>query len=551
MAAQTARAERDALFVALDDLKDAGGSVALSRVSAAPATTLRQAMELLVAAGQGETVIAALDAAEQQQSHDNLMRLCQQTLDHLAREKVERAAVGEQLLRAAPKDIVGEIQGFAAPAAPEPRRVRLKRQYDAEVAASAALTEKLEKHKRWSEAAKPVLELLRSRRHEGNVSIEAVKAALLIAAENEPLDAWLNAVEVPRPRVSAWGRDAEDDRLKDQWQRDFGYGVEDEAISLLYAACSLGDLETVKLFLRHGAWIHAGSREGGYLEGNGKGHPLNGALCHPGRSPECALAILDAWTPGTGVNGYPTRHGHSARLGDGSDLSRNPLHDACYLDCDADALAVVKKLVALGARVDPPNYDGERPLHRACERGHATLVAFLLREGADPATAGEQFQFNDEKGIDFELQLNACGTPLEICEARGYEDCAALIRKALGNAAPTEPTTPEAYRRDLETVRACVGRDFWRYYGLKGTTGIGRHRRIASDDAFPEETPADVDAAFKRLKDRVFDIRDYQARRREPELYAKWEAWEKSPARDAWEAAYRSESDDANPWGDY
>ena len=551
MAAQTARmASQEAMFVALDDLKAAGGSVALSRVSEVPATTLQKAMELLVAAGHADAVVAALDAAEQQQSHDNLMRLCQQTLEHLAREKVERAAVGEQLLRAAPKDIVGEIQGFAAPAAPEPRRVRLKREYDAEVAASAALTEKLEKHKRWSEAAKPVLELLRRRRHEGNVSIKAVEAALLINAENEPLDAWLNAVEVPRPRADGWGREAEDDKLRDEWQRDFGYDMEIPGVMLLYAACCLGDVETVKLFLRHGAWIHAGSREGGYLEGNGKCHPLNGALSHPGRSPECALAILDAWTAGTEVNGYPTRHGHSARLGDGSDLSRNPLHDACGLDDDADALAVAKKLVALGARVDPPNYDGERPLHRACERGHATLVAFLLREGADPATAGEQFQFNDEKGIDFELQLNACSTPLEICEARGYDDCAALVRKALGNAAPTEPTTPEDYRQDLETVRACLGRNFWRYYGLRGE-GPGRHRRIASDDAFPDETPADVDAAFKRLKDRVFDIRDYQARRREPGLYAKWEAWEKSAARDAWEAAYRSESEDENPWGDY
>jgi len=57
--------------------------------------------------------------------------------------------------------------------------------------------------------------------------------------------------------VSAWGRESEDKKLKEQWQRDFGYGVEDEAISLLYAACSLGDLETVKLFLRHGACVHA------------------------------------------------------------------------------------------------------------------------------------------------------------------------------------------------------------------------------------------------------------------------------------------------------
>ena len=93
MAAQTSRVERDALFVALDDLRAAGGSVALSRVSAAPATTLQNAMELLVAAGHADAVVAALDAAEQQ-ANDNLMRLCQQTLD-LAREKVERETVGE------------------------------------------------------------------------------------------------------------------------------------------------------------------------------------------------------------------------------------------------------------------------------------------------------------------------------------------------------------------------------------------------------------------------------------------------------------------------
>ena len=84
-------------------------------------------------AGQGEAVIAALDEAQQsQQADDNLARLCQQTLDHIAREKVDRAAVGEQLLRKAPADLVGEIQGFAAPAAPTaPRRVRQKRERDA------------------------------------------------------------------------------------------------------------------------------------------------------------------------------------------------------------------------------------------------------------------------------------------------------------------------------------------------------------------------------------------------------------------------------------
>ena len=531
MAAQTSRME----------------SVALSRVAEAPATTLKKAMEILVDCGQGEAVIAALDEA--QQSLDN---------DNLAREKVDRAAVAEQLLRAAPKDLVGEIQGFAAPAPPEPRRVRQKRERDA-----------AEANKRRSEAAReaarPLLELLRRRRHKGNVSIKAVEAALLLAAAGgEPLDAdaidsrrllscapsdpvgaWLDAATIPRPP-------REEKRV---WRDDFGYGVENEAISLLYAACSLGDLETVKLFLRHGACVHAGSRYNDCGRDN-KGHPLEGALGPPGRSPACALALLDAWMSDAdpGLNGYPDSCGDEPTLlYDDSKLWRNPLHDACRLDDDADALTVAKKLVSLGARVDATTGDSLRPLHIACERGHAKLVAFLLREGADPAAPGDQFEFEDEANIDFMLQLNAVGTPLEVCEAHGYDDCAALIRKALGKAAPTEPTTPDAYRRDIEFVRARVGRDFWRYYGLKGK-GRGHHRRIASDDAFPKTTPSDVDAAFKRLIDQFFELREYQVRRREPELYAKWEAWEKSEAGLAWRRAgdfqydYASDSD-SDPFG--
>ena len=113
-----------------------------------------------------------------------------------------------------------------------------------------------------------------------------------------------------------------------------------------------------------------------------------------------------------------------------------------------------------------------------------------------------------------------------MCEAHGYDDCAALIRKALGKAAPKEPTTQADYRRDLAIVRAHLGRNFWRYYGLKGK-GIGHHRRIASDDAFPETTPSDVDAAFRRLKDQVFELRGVSgAAARARGLRAKWEAWE-------------------------
>ena len=171
-------------------------SVALSRVSHAPAKTLQKAMELLVYSGQGEAVIAALDEAQQSLDNDNLARLCQQTLDHL---------------RKAPKDVVGEIQAFAAPTAPEPRRVRQKRERDA-----AEANER--RNERRSVAARPLLELLRSRRHEGHVNIKSVEAVLLDAAEDEPLDAdaidsrrllscapsdpvgaWLDAVAIPRP----------------------------------------------------------------------------------------------------------------------------------------------------------------------------------------------------------------------------------------------------------------------------------------------------------------------------------------------------------------
>ena len=51
---------------------------------------------------------------------------------------------------------------------------------------------------------------------------------------------------------------------------------------------------------------------------------------------------------------------------------------------------------------------------------------------------------------------------------------------------------------------------------------------------FPATTPKDVDAAFTRLMHQSFTLREYQARQREPELYAKWEAWEKSEAGLAW-----------------
>ena len=70
-------------------------SVALSRVSEAPATTLKKAMEILVDCGQGEAVIAALDEAQQsQQADDNLARL-QKVVDDAADRLSGRAPLVE------------------------------------------------------------------------------------------------------------------------------------------------------------------------------------------------------------------------------------------------------------------------------------------------------------------------------------------------------------------------------------------------------------------------------------------------------------------------
>ena len=87
-------------------------SVALSRVSYAPAKTLQKAMELLVASGHGDAVVAALNEAQQTLDRDDLVRYFQGEDDASeddASEEFDRAAVGEQLLRKAPADLVGEI----------------------------------------------------------------------------------------------------------------------------------------------------------------------------------------------------------------------------------------------------------------------------------------------------------------------------------------------------------------------------------------------------------------------------------------------------------
>ena len=84
-------------------------SVALSRVSYAPAKMLQKAMELLVASGHGDAVVAALNEAQQTLDRDDLVRYFQgeddASEDDASEEFFDRAAVGEQLLRKAPRKL--------------------------------------------------------------------------------------------------------------------------------------------------------------------------------------------------------------------------------------------------------------------------------------------------------------------------------------------------------------------------------------------------------------------------------------------------------------
>ena len=93
MAAQTARMEsQEAMFAALEDLKAAGGSEALARAESSTGEA-GLALELLVAAGHGEAVVAALDAAQssagRQQSYDRIVRQTNASMAYVVVPKSE------------------------------------------------------------------------------------------------------------------------------------------------------------------------------------------------------------------------------------------------------------------------------------------------------------------------------------------------------------------------------------------------------------------------------------------------------------------------------
>jgi len=59
------------------------------------------------------------------------------------------------------------------------------------------------------------------------------------------------------------------------------------------------------------------------------------------------------------------------------------LHSAVAHRSDAVALALARRLLALGASPNVRQQRGFRPLHEAAQRGHATLVTVLLEHGAE------------------------------------------------------------------------------------------------------------------------------------------------------------------------
>ena len=66
-------------------------------------------------------------------------------------------------------------------------------------------------------------------------------------------------------------------------------------------------------------------------------------------------------------------------------------------------------------------------------------------------------------------------------------------------------------------------------------------RRSRVSTTPPEATPADVDAAFDRIKDLVsapYGLREAQVELREPKLYDKWEEWEDSDEGRSWRYNY-------------
>lgn len=434
-----------------------------------------------------------------------------------------RAAVGRL---PTPADVTPTIQAFAAPPAPPPLHVRQRQEREALMRDYESRQASAAERERLGEAARPVLDELRRRRGAdappAGLLASADPAGLLASAEAAACAAGvptaaLLAASIKSPNSSdfslrGYHYEEKSEEFK-RWEEDFGSGVKE--VTPLYAACSLGDAVAVATLLQAGAPLHRGGiQERGYSE-YGE-HPLYGAFYGGGpRSTEarrteaaaCVHALLDAWDGAPLDAGYPDEEGRARRRGlmTFKRSERSPMSDVAWWLPDDEGLAVAKRLKALGARVDDASDGEERPIHRACHKGRPKLIAWLLREGADPASPGAQWEFDEEIGIE-RPEPNHMGSPLEVCEEQGNDDCAALIRAALGPAPPPHYSPPEAYRRDLALVRT----KFTRWHDFRKT-----------DDAA-------VNAANERLEEGFFKGREAQAARREPELNAKWLAWEKS-----------------------
>jgi ankyrin repeat protein len=133
-----------------------------------------------------------------------------------------------------------------------------------------------------------------------------------------------------------------------------------------------------------------------------------------------------------------------------------PLHTAAAFRADP---SVVEMLIQAGADVNKKasaSTGGWTPLHGAAARNSGSIVAVLLKHGADPMT-------KDARGL----------TALQVAEQGGFDDAAKVLRAnapAVNVAAPATAVAPPAADLTASTGGIVQGRVLWNGQPVPGAT---------------------------------------------------------------------------------